>query len=151
MSGRLSDDQLQRGPVKDAHLSGEFQDGGVVRDEAVPAVLMMMQGEEQLPVVHFHEPFVELTHRDELGLQDVLPQGVYDRNWKVLVEGEPSHASSSKAPGEVLRELVFEFDSLAQGLSRKTGIERPDPLRWESPAVEGIDGRGLDARPGDVR
>ena len=74
-------------------LAREREHPGVGRQESVPFAFVVVQREEDLPVVEIGEARVDVGERNELGFRHELAERRDDRVREVLVEGEqpPRH------------------------------------------------------------
>lgn len=83
----LGNDKRQVRLPKNRHLSRKVQDSAVRRDEAVPRLLVVVQREEHLPVLHLcSEKRVDAAERNEVGFGDEAIERADDRLGEILVE-----------------------------------------------------------------
>jgi hypothetical protein len=95
-----SHDQREVGLSKDGHLARKVQNVVVVRDESVPRPLVVVEGEQNFPVIYVRrQRYIDLPKRNKLGLGYEVVQRVDDRFREVLVERKERQATMRRRGG----------------------------------------------------
>jgi hypothetical protein len=94
------DDKCEPGLNQDSQLARLPEHAAVCRDEAVPSPSVVVEGEQQLPIVEVRHAGVDLVHAHQLRLDGEFDQRLDDRLGEVVTEREePRHHAGYAAIG----------------------------------------------------
>lgn len=139
VTGLISDDDRQLRLHQHRQLARELEHAVVGRDEAIEGSRVMMQRQQDLPVIEVGHARIDDIHRQKLSLNHVPTEHVDDRLWKVVVESEKTrrHGSASRRLSGVPAQLLLKVEGLVDGLWLDRGVEARDLVPTHAPVTQG--------------